>query len=267
MSKYTSELRFICEQHCLDAYPEEFTLDNIGDKTVFEIATKVASDGYLTKYGNFDFTIFDESYRIPLMTKFIMYYYTREIGLETFGLWKEKVRNKFDLIMPYYNELYKSVLLEYNPLYTEDITEKTDGTRNVDAESHNNGTESHTGNQDSTANGDTWNLYSDTPQGGIYGILNAEQAQVATPSLTDNGYLTNATHIMNNGSQNVKNNGSSSSTNNGTNDVLTTDDYTRKISGYRGYDVNKLVRSFRESIINIDEMIINEFKKFFMLLW
>lgn len=266
MSKYTTELRFICEQHCIDKYPGEFTLDNIDEKSVFEIASKVASDGYLTKYGDNDFEIFDESYRIPLMIKFIMKYYTREIGLETFGLWKAKVRNNFDLIMPYYNELYKSTLFEYDPLSTDNYKDHNYGTRNVKEDTKDTN-ENHNGSKTTVGTNDnTWNLYSDTPQGGIYGIVNAEDT-THVPNLTENGYLTNATHIINNGGQNVANTGNSNGTRIGDNKVLTTDNYIREILGRRGYDVNKLLKSYRENIINIDDEIIGKFKQFFMLLW
>ena len=40
-----------------------------------------------------------------------------------------------------------------------------------------------------------WDLYSDTPQGGIAGIQGAEN----DPSLADDGYLTNARHILHDG--------------------------------------------------------------------
>ena len=266
MSKYTTELRFICEQYCIDHYPDIYTVDNISEKSVFEIASVVATDGYLTKYGDSDFIIFDENYRIPLMIKFIMKYYTREIGLETFGLWKSKIRNEFDIIMPYYNELYKSIMLEYNPLWTENYTEKNDGTRDVDGKNENHSGTHKADERDTTNSGNEWSLYSDTPQGGIYGILNAED-QEHVPNLTENGYLTNATHNISNGSQHTEGTEDSTVNQNGKNKVLTTDDYTRTVTGLRGYNVNKLLKDFRDNIINVDEMIIGRFKNYFMLLW
>lgn len=266
MSKYTTELRFICEQHCIDKYPNEYTEDNIDEKSVFDIASTVANDGYLTKYGDSDFIIFDEAYRVPLMRKFIMKYYTREIGLETFGLWKSKVRNYFDIIMPYYNELYKSTLLEYDPLNPDNYKEHNYGTRDSKEDSKDTTTNENTSNTISGTDTNGWILYSDTPQGGIYGIERAENPPLY-PNLTENGYLTNATRNINNGSQNVSNNGNSSGVRVGDNKTLTTDNYIREVLGRRGYDVNKLLKSYRENILNIDEEIIGKFKQFFMLLW
>ena len=51
-----------------------------------------------------------------------MHYYTREIGFETVGLWKLKLQTKLNEIMPYYNKLYETELLKYNPLYDVDMT-------------------------------------------------------------------------------------------------------------------------------------------------
>lgn len=322
MSKYTTELRYICEQYCLSHYPDQFNEDNIGEFSPYDIAQIVARDGYLTKYGDSDFNIYDEDYRIPLMVKFIMAYYTREIGEETFGLWKLRVRSKFDLIMPYYNELYKSALFEFNPLYTEDITTTNAGTRQVadttngtstDTTQHSktgNDTNTKTGVETATGNGTAtgtnsgnnsrntnsshWNLYSDTPQGGIYGIEHAENP-LPDPNLSNNGYLTNATHDIENTSENGSNYGSNSEsknysdttntsesgsvnrsesgsvqtnrTNSETGNSTTTDQYVTRISGYRGYPAIKLIREFRDNILNIDNDIINEFKKMFILLW
>ena len=61
------------------------------------------------------YPIFDENYRETLDTKILKHYYTREIGFETVGLWKFKLNTKMNEIMDYYNQLYESALLEFNP--------------------------------------------------------------------------------------------------------------------------------------------------------
>lgn len=66
-----------------------------------------------------NYPIFDEGHRAILNNKIIRHYYFREIccdSPERFNLYLE---TKMDEIMPYYNRLYKSELLEYNPLATE----------------------------------------------------------------------------------------------------------------------------------------------------
>lgn len=108
MSHYTTELRFICENYA--GLTESEGYGNIAD--IIEKSR--------TKVFDFGFPIFDENYRSVLETKIIKHYYTREIGAETVGLWKHFLDRKMNEIMPYYNQLYKSELLEFNPLYDTD---------------------------------------------------------------------------------------------------------------------------------------------------
>lgn len=122
MSKYTTELRFICENLC------GYT-DSQGLSKVEEIIAKSAPLIF-----DFDFPIFDEDYKIPLEKKILRHYYLREIGFETLGVWKLKLNDKLNEIMPYFNQLYKSELLKFNPLIDVDVktTSNTAGTGNTD---------------------------------------------------------------------------------------------------------------------------------------
>ncbi len=116
MSKYTTELRFLCES-------EAGLTESKGFNSIESILEESAP-----KIFNFSFPIFDESYRLPLEIKILRYYYTREICEETVGLWKLRLQNRLNLIMPYYNQLYESELIKFNPLYDVDLT--TDHERN-----------------------------------------------------------------------------------------------------------------------------------------
>ena len=135
MSNFTTEVRFICES-------EAGALESKGFNCIDEILRKSVE-----KVFNFDFPIFDEKYRIPLETKILRYYYTREICDETVGLWKLRLYNRLNLIMPYYNQLYESALIKFNPLYDVDLT--TTHTRTND----------HT--QNDTKSGETHNTHED----------------------------------------------------------------------------------------------------------
>ena len=112
MSKYTTEVRYICETH------------GVG-KNVDEIISSSAP-----KIFDFNFPIFDESYRSVLCCKILKHYYTREIAHETVGLWKLRLNTVLNEVMPYYNQLYKSELLQFNPLY--DVDYKREGNRKSD---------------------------------------------------------------------------------------------------------------------------------------
>lgn len=98
VSKYTTELRYLIENN-------------------FDIGLK-------------DYPIFDENYRESLNRKIINHYYFREIGMETAELFKRYLNNTMREIMPYYNQLYKSELLEFNPFYNVDKTVTADKNNN-----------------------------------------------------------------------------------------------------------------------------------------
>lgn len=98
MSKYTTELRYLIENN-------------------FDIGLK-------------DYPIFDENYREPLNRKIINHYYFREIGFETAELFKRYLNNTMNEIMPYYNQLFKSELMEFNPFYNVDKTVTADKNNN-----------------------------------------------------------------------------------------------------------------------------------------
>ena len=109
VSKYTTEVRYICEVAAgLD--------ESKGFSDVDEII-----EAAIPSVFSFDFPIFDENYREVICTKILRHYYTREIGLETVGLWKLKMQTKLNEIMPFYNQLYESQLLKFNPLYDVDL--------------------------------------------------------------------------------------------------------------------------------------------------
>ena len=113
MAKYTTEVRFICE----DAYGltgEEERRPSINQIT--------SSPKVLNKIFDFPFPIFDEAYRPVLEQKILKRYYTREIGEETVELWKLRLDTRLNEIMPYYNKLYASELIEFNPLYNSNYT-------------------------------------------------------------------------------------------------------------------------------------------------
>lgn len=115
MSKYTTEVRYICENAC--GLNESVGFNQIND-IIIQSAPKIF---------NFDFPIFDEEYRLPLEVKILRTYYTREICEETVGLWKLRLQTKLCNIMPYYNQLYKSALLEFDVFADVDYTEVNDG--------------------------------------------------------------------------------------------------------------------------------------------
>lgn len=269
MSTYTTEVRYICENSAGLTESADYL-------SVSEILDKARS-----KIFDFDFPIFDESYRNVLEDKILKHYYTREIGLETVGLWKLKLDTKMNEIMPYYNQLYKSAVLEFNPLYDVDLTtdyQKVDnGNNDKTSEFSESGSSGETGEgsgsdtvsstiADAKKN-DHWDYYSDTPQGGINGLSN-------------NNYLTNARHITDDGTGSTstttgnntnsneyeRNSNNEKSGNSSSNEVIkNVEDYLHHVKGKSGgVSYSKLLAEYRETFLNIDMMIIGELSDLFM---
>lgn len=281
VSKYTTEVRFICET-------EAGLSESVGYSGVNEVIQKA-----IPKIFSFDFPIFDEIYRNVLETKILKHYYTREIGLETYGLWKLKLDTKLNEIMPYYNQLYESATLEFNPLYDVDYTDTRTGGNTQTSENNKTTTSKETLNTNINASGNTTgntensgdrnnvlnirdiNRFSDLPQGTINDMF-----------VESNGYLTNATLVDRNEetTENVTNNQTETSnyadksdTNENRNrdesvndngKIQTTEEYVNTIKGKRGgQSYASMILEFRQSLINVDVMVIDELKDLFINLW
>lgn len=279
MSKYTTELRFICEH---DAGLSE----SKGYNHIEEILTACLPNVF-----NFDFPIFDESYRSVLEKKILRHYYTREIGEETVGLWKLRLCTRLNEIMPYYNKLYESELIEFNPLYDVDLTtereiegggtknDTTTGTKNttlsnsltISREGEN--TETHDTSKRTTGNDVKYDEYSDTPQGGLTGVDNKTYLTNAR-KITDNISETESTTgtITNEFTSEDTHTGSEtgSETTGGTlrSTLTNTEDYVEHVVGKSaGMSFAKAIMEFRDSLLNIDMMIIDNLADLFMGLW
>lgn len=279
MSKYTTQVRFICE-----------------NKSGLEISGCSADvDSIIANSWNKIFTskapFFDEEYRSILCQKILKHYYLREICCETVGIWTLWMNTRLEEIMPYYNQLYESAKIEFNPMHNVDLTSKHE--RNVEGTSKEDGTrtDNTTGKRTLTGNRDTDNtsvgtrnttnssdetkrdLYSDTPQGAITGLENEN-------------YLTNARKITDNvnGTGNEETNtteksgtdysetedttGKIDGVTSNTGKTNTTEDYLETIIGKQGTEsFSSLLNEFRETFLNIDMKVIEEFNDLFFGLW
>lgn len=101
-----------------------------------------------------DYPIFDECHRKELNEKIIEHYYFREIGAETPDRFNFYLRRKMREIMPYYNQLYISEMIKFDPLATDYFEEQREHER---AMAEQNGKQSA-----EARNADSKNVYSDT---------------------------------------------------------------------------------------------------------
>lgn len=295
MSKYTTEVRFICESK--SGLENSSGADNV-DEVIAGAWNKI-----FTSKAPF----FDESYRSILCQKILKHYYLREICCETVGIWKLWMNERLETIMPYYNQLYESAKIEFNPMHDVDLTRKHE--RNVEGTSKEDGTRTQTtketkedssevsrnltGNRDTDTTGDATrsttntsdetkrDLYSDTPQGAITGLENENyltNARKITDNINTTGNEqtnttentgTNYTENENtNGSTNGTTNGTLNGTTSNTGSSNTTEDYLETIVGKQGTEsFSSLLNKFRETFLNIDMQVIEEFSDLFFGLW
>lgn len=230
MAKYTMEVRTICES--------TLGLTNGADGTMVDEIIERSRGSIF----NFSYPIYDVAYRRVLETKILMHYYTREIGFETVGLWKLKLKTKLNEIMPYYNKLYESTLMKFNPLYTSDLTRTHTRTGTEKRENKNNS------NTNLDISYSDFDLHSDTPQGTLDGV---EEGNYLSDARHTNGISKNNTKVDSNGNENIN----------------STEDYIEKVQGYEGRSAGKLLKEYRDSLINVDLMIIEELEELFMHLW
>ena len=322
MSKYTTELRFICE-----------TLAGKTESKPYSDVNNIINTARPLIF-SFSYPIYDANYKPELEKKIIKHFYTREIGLESYGLWKLKLDAKMNEIMPYYNQLYESALLQFDPLGnykyhktgviaetgereedktingsftsetgtsntgTNTSTTSTNGTITTNDTRARQSNETNASSTDRTysrdIDGTYWDKYSDTPQSGVNGLANDTYLTNARKNTTNEG-IDDVEGIDVSGSENITENitdtgrktdtttvgfsGNTSDTgtveSEGTNTSAESVDgshsmdrnYVEDVAGYSGVTASKMLMEFRESMLNIDMMIIEELEELFMQLW
>lgn len=144
MSSYTMQLR---------TYIEMWSQGETGLSTAEKI------EKGRPKLFDFNYPIFDESYRTIFETHFIRNFYMREIGFETEGLFKFHLETWLMINMPYFNKLFESELIKYDPLEntrvgvksnTKNDTDRNDN-RDVKQDLTSNGTSSTDAKQNDTS--------------------------------------------------------------------------------------------------------------------
>ena len=109
MSKYTYELRNVAMFTSEAEVKSWFKDYDLSDYLTEDQIEAILDAGLFTKD--------------KLANKIFRHFYPREIGLETIGLFKLKIKDKLDLIMEKYAPLIYTNSLEYDLLVNEDYTE------------------------------------------------------------------------------------------------------------------------------------------------
>lgn len=222
MTKYTTTLKTYMTSRLMIDNPNE-DVESWGYAKIIEQGMKYVFD--------FDYPIFDESYRHILQTKILKNYYMREIAHETIGLFKMRLDNQLNVSMPYFNQLYESAKIQINPLSDYDIKETLDR----------NGTHTGTVQDEGSSSSNGKEIFYQYPQTELSG---------------NNDYATTMT----------TNEDSIQTDNTNTKDLKTTDNYIKSISGNK-LPQSDLLQKYRETFLNIDEQVINSLDNLFFMLW
>lgn len=247
------------------------------------------------------YPIFDEGYRATLNQKIIQHFYFREIGFETVGLFNNRLAAKMNEIMPYYNQLYKTQGLQFNPLinrlYQESFSRATEDTglttrtetgdqsdivnssTTLTASGQKTNTENRQGSASENEDRESEAIGSDTPQGflssenvfeaGTYASTASKGKEGATRARTDEARTTatEGTAQDQSGTGREQREMSRNLRDNTNTSANRWETFTRSLEGLEGTSQAELLLKFRETFLNIDMMIIEELETLFMQIW
>ena len=234
-----------------------------------------------------DYPIWDEEHRKVLNDKIIKHYWFREIGAETPGRFKFYLNRTMEEIMPYYVELYKTKMFEYNPIhnvdYKEEYTIERDNERTNDNTSNSKvtGTSKDNVTGSSELSGETNStaettdklrkIEVDTPQGYLGLDNDGESLDYASKVTFDKNQNnssgnTDTTQTSNTSSEATGENTSESEyTGKNIMKGSQSETYSRHLAGNYGVKTTQeMIREERDLIINIDLMIIKDIADCFM---
>lgn len=182
-----------------------------------------------------DYPLWDDAHRPALNRKIIEHFWNREIGQETLSMFRLALKRKLNEIMPLYNQQYEISAIKFNQLETVKITNANTatGATTTTAESSNT----------STAGAKSRAVSQELPQTMLSGNGDyATSAQDNVSDTTSNGSATDNTTVAQD--------------NTGTNTT----------TGFQGNPALMLLQ-YRQSLVNVDMMIIDELEGLFMLVW
>lgn len=227
-----------------------------------------------------NYPLFDEAYRHRLNVKIATHYFFEEINETPYQRWRFKLNRIMNEIMPYYNQLYKSTLLDFDPLADTDIVETiareldTDVDTNVERDQNISGTRE----TDSEVNKNS-SLDSNMTESTNFDT-NSKSWETDTPYEKSNSAKTWASNLKEDETTGTNvvgtTGGQSENENTSLSDSVTTgenlqsesntkqlsksqEDIIKTIKGKRsGISLNTLLKEYRDNMLNVDMMIVDE---------
>ena len=150
MSKYTITVKDLVRDYSVSV-----------DNGLTDIDTKL--DKAREYIFDFNYPVIDEVTKKRIEIAILKHYYMREIAFESVGIWKIKLNDRLNLIMPRYNALYNKQDLNLSPY--------VNGYVNESGETH--------GNSNTDVSNEDWQTTSDTPQGILTDLKEGKYSSMA----------------------------------------------------------------------------------------
>ena len=164
MSKYTMTIKDIVKDYSADVKSPDID-------SKLDVARGLIFD--------FNYPVLDEATKKRIEIAILKHYYMREIAFESVGIWKIKLNDRLNLIMPRYNALYNKQDLNLSP-YVNGYVNESGNT---------------TGNSNTNVNNEDWQTTSDTPQGILTDLKEGKYSSMAV--YTENNDTTGNTNNSN----------------------------------------------------------------------
>lgn len=182
-----------------------------------------------------NYPLFDEGYRDHLNEQIKMHFHNREIGMENVSMFKLAFKRKLALKMPLYNQHYELSRTKFDPLQTMSIKTVAAG----ESLSNNLGSQENSSSSESGSEGRAYNF----PQQQMNGLDN--YASEGSDSKSQSQAKANATEES---------------------ESKTRDKSDSETVGSQGHAA-MLVFQYRQTLVNVDEMVLQELEDCFMQLW
>lgn len=281
MAKYTTTIKTICE-----SLNEEINASGIpaGLSSVNELISNARP--YIF---DFNYPLFSENheelsdYKEYFESKILKYYYMREIGCETVAQWKLQLDNKLNEIMPYYNQLFESELLQF-PVF-ENVDVRTNGTiTDAGSKTGARGLETQTEDSNATTGSRSTSSETITDPDVITTVTNKHQdtPQGSIANLEAGTYLSDAdiNETKTTGEDTTTNEGSETTTGSfdGLSTTTTSEDTSEEHENNNehedttkgknsGESYSEMLIKYRETFLNIEKDILEDLSELFMLIY
>lgn len=187
------------------------------------------------KLFDFNYNFYDEQHKQEFEEKFINYYMFNEIGFETVKRFKHYLKEKLNRIAPYYEQLYKTELRclegDIDFMLNKDLHETINVKDKNKSKSKTNAT-SNTLNKESYL--DNGNASLDLTEGNLTGVNSSDGNGITESDMS--GENEQLTELISKGNIGVTSSA-------------------------------ELLKQWRQVLINIDEMIIEECRDLFMMIY